>query len=61
MNRSSNPEISKYMEEHNLTTSQLHGVFMSNVMPLLGDKLKGIVWQVLWILYSKYKYQYCII
>ncbi|KAJ8720344.1 hypothetical protein PYW07_012387 [Mythimna separata] len=42
----SNPEILEFMSQHNMTsTSQLHAYFMTNVLPLLGQKSKPIVWQ----------------
>ncbi|KAL0883446.1 hypothetical protein ABMA27_016825 [Loxostege sticticalis] len=41
----SNPELQKYMKENNMTSSQLHGLFMRQVLPLLGDKVEPIVWQ----------------
>lgn len=43
---SSNAAITKFMAEHNMThTSELHSFFMGNVIPLLGDRSKPIVWQ----------------
>uniref|UniRef100_A0A2A4JYB6 beta-N-acetylhexosaminidase n=2 Tax=Heliothis virescens TaxID=7102 RepID=A0A2A4JYB6_HELVI len=43
---SSNPDLAKFMSDHNMTTpSQLHAYFMTNVLPLLGQKSKPIVWQ----------------
>ncbi|CAH0585925.1 unnamed protein product [Chrysodeixis includens] len=43
---SSNPEISKFMEDHEMRqTSELHSYFMSRVIPLLGERSKPIVWQ----------------
>ncbi|XP_059061452.1 beta-hexosaminidase subunit beta-like [Achroia grisella] len=41
----SNPELMDYMVKHNLTTTQLHGLFMQNVIPLLQNKSIPIVWQ----------------
>ncbi|RVE44705.1 hypothetical protein evm_010663 [Chilo suppressalis] len=40
----SNPDLQKYMKEHNLTAAQLHALFMENVLPLLGSS-KAVVWQ----------------
>ncbi|KAJ8731629.1 hypothetical protein PYW07_004793 [Mythimna separata] len=42
----SNHRIRKFMEDHNMTqASELHTLFMTNVIPLLGDRSKPIVWQ----------------
>ncbi|XP_047028609.1 beta-hexosaminidase subunit beta-like isoform X2 [Helicoverpa zea] len=43
---SSNPDLMKFMNDHNMTSaSELHAYFMTNVLPLLGQKSKPIVWQ----------------
>ncbi|CAH0585924.1 unnamed protein product [Chrysodeixis includens] len=43
---SSNPDLIKFMQEHNMTKpSELHAYFMTKVIPLLGQKSKPIVWQ----------------
>nr|ABB76925.1 beta-N-acetylglucosaminidase 2 [Spodoptera frugiperda] len=42
----SNSEIRDFMKDHNMTdASELHSYFMANVIPLLGDRSKPIVWQ----------------
>ncbi|KAM3962564.1 beta-N-acetylglucosaminidase 3 [Aphomia sociella] len=41
----SNPELQDYMAKNNISAAQLHALFMQNVIPLLGNKSKPIVWQ----------------
>ncbi|XP_013184113.2 beta-hexosaminidase subunit beta [Amyelois transitella] len=42
---SSNPDLIKYMEDHNIDKNQLHGLFMEKVIPLLKVDSTAIVWQ----------------
>lgn len=41
----SNPELQDYMRNNNLTVADLHALFMRNVIPLLANNSKPIVWQ----------------
>ncbi|KAG6456375.1 hypothetical protein O3G_MSEX009696 [Manduca sexta] len=42
----SNTELREYMTQHDMTSAtQLHSLFMANVIPLLGNNAKAIVWQ----------------
>ncbi|XP_047536014.1 beta-hexosaminidase subunit beta-like [Vanessa atalanta] len=41
----SNPELRQYMKRNNLTAADLHTLFMRNVIPLLAENSKPIVWQ----------------
>ncbi|XP_063826201.1 beta-hexosaminidase subunit alpha-like isoform X1 [Ostrinia nubilalis] len=41
----SNPDLQQYMKDHHMTATQLHALFMKNVIPLLGNNTKPIVWQ----------------
>ncbi|XP_032519602.2 beta-hexosaminidase subunit beta-like [Danaus plexippus] len=42
---SSNPHLRDYMNKNNLKVSDLHSLFMRNVIPLLSNNSKVIVWQ----------------
>ncbi|CAH4029034.1 unnamed protein product [Pieris brassicae] len=41
----SNPELREYMNSHNLSVTQLHGLFMENAIPLLANDSEVVVWQ----------------
>ncbi|XP_045502091.1 beta-hexosaminidase subunit beta-like [Colias croceus] len=41
----SNPELRDYMNKNNLTVPELHGIFMSNAIPLLANDSEVVVWQ----------------
>ncbi|KOB61159.1 Beta-hexosaminidase, partial [Operophtera brumata] len=44
--KESNPVLKQYMKQKNMTSgTELHALFMSNVIPLLGHRSTPIVWQ----------------